>query len=208
MTKKDFEKIGKRLLPQLPGFIAKGDLLFILPLRHTLRGFFFDGSSFDKNLFFVYVFLQPLFVPDTYISLNIGWRVGGESHTWDINSPDLLTELGLSLKREALPFLLRIESPKEVADAVMALRISADPYVQQAIAYSFARAKEVSKATAAIDQLFHLLDMKESYPWQREMAERAEKLKAQLIADPEDAQHQLDVWESETVKNLKLEKFR
>jgi hypothetical protein len=84
----------------------------------------------------------------------------------------------------------------------------ADPYVQQAIAYSFARAGDIGKAVTALDQLVgQVLSGNEPYPWQREMAERARALKARLLVNPASAQQQLEAWESETAKNLGLEKF-
>jgi hypothetical protein len=39
------------------------------------------------------------------------------------------------------------------------------------------------------------------------MAERARALKARLLVNPASAQQQLEAWESETAKNLGLEKF-
>ena len=53
MRAKDFVTLEKRLLPNLPNFTIKGPLLFIVPIGHTLRGFHFDGSSFDKKAFYV-----------------------------------------------------------------------------------------------------------------------------------------------------------
>jgi hypothetical protein len=205
MTKKELEKIGKALLPELPSFGVAGQLLFAQPIRHTLRAVFFD-RSIDARGFYAQVFVLPLCVPTKHIGFNFGWRVGGGSHLWNADAPSLIAELGAALKREALPFLSRIQSPRDVADAGMSLQKSADRYVQQAIAYALARAGDVGKAVAELDTLVAMLDVK--VPWQLEMAERAQALKSKLLASPAEAQHQLDVWENESAKNLGLERFR
>jgi hypothetical protein len=86
------------------------------------------------------------------------------------------------------------------------LQESQDPYTQQAIAYALARAGDVNKAVAELGQLTALLDVK--VPWQREMVERADALKSQLLSDTTSAQKQLEAWEAESARNLGLEKFR
>ena len=57
MKTRDVVTLGSRLIPDLPGFIVKERLLLMAPLHHTVRGIYFDDSSFDQNLFFVEVFL-------------------------------------------------------------------------------------------------------------------------------------------------------
>jgi hypothetical protein len=51
------------------------------------------------------------------------------------------------------------------------LQKSQDPYAKPAIAYAFARAGDVEKAVAELEELIHLLDVK--VPWQSEMLQRA-----------------------------------
>jgi hypothetical protein len=220
MTKKEFEAIGKRLLPELPGLAAKGQLLFMRPIGHTLRGIFFD-RSIDPKSFYVWIFTKPLFVPAQHIGFNIGWRLRdgpGGSDIWNADVPNLIPELIAGLKREALPFLSRIQKPLDIVEAANSIHpikgpvaqpanadAPRDPVKQQAIAYSLARAADVKQAGDALDQLIGLL--REDISWQCEMADRARALKAQLVSDPAAAQRQLDAWEAETVKNLGLEEF-
>jgi len=52
----------------------------------------------------------------------------------------------------------------------------------------------------------NLLDS--AIPWQRDMADRAQALRAKLIANPSEAQHQLDARETKSVRNLGLERSR
>jgi len=204
MKNKDFAELAKRLLPDLPGFAVKAPLMFILPVGHTLRGLCFESHSYEAKLFYVWVFFLPLCVPRKHVSFELGKRIGGDR--WNADGPDIIRELGVALKREALPFLSPIESPRDVAQAAKSLRLPQNPHVQQAIAYALARAGDVNKAVAALDELTRSLDVK--VPWQLEMAERANALKPQLLSDAPSAQKQLEAWEAESVRNLGLEKFR
>lgn len=204
MKNKDFTELAKRLLPDLASFAVKAPLMFISPVKHTLRGFCFESHSHEAKLFYVWVFFQPLFIPTKHIILTFGKRINDDR--WNADAPNLVHELGDALKREALPFLSPIESPRDVAQAAKSLRLPQNPNVQQAIAYALARAGDVSKAVAALDELVRLLDVK--VPWQLEMLERANALKSQLLSDVSNAQKQLEAWEVESVRNLGLEKFR
>jgi hypothetical protein len=182
-------------------------MLFIRPVGHTLRGIFFDRSINPRG-FYVQIFIQPLFVPAEHIEFNVGWRLGGDCHIWNADAPELLSKLDTALKQEALPFLSNIQSPRDTASAAESLQKSKDPYVQQAIAYGFARGGEVGQAIAALAQLVRMFNVQEQYAWQREMAQRAEALAAELRDNPLAAQGRLAAWEADTAKKLSLGKFR
>ena len=156
MRNKDFAVLAQRLLPDLPGFAIKAPLMFISPVGYTLRGLYFESHSYETNLFYVWVFFLPLFIPRKHVSFEFGKRIGGDH--WNADAPDLIRQLGDALKREALPFLSPIKSPRDVAQAAMALRLPQNPHIQQAIAYAFARAGEVSAALRALHELIRLLD--------------------------------------------------
>lgn len=208
MKTREFAALGARLAsePELPGFTAKKNLLFFRPLGHILRGICFDNSCFKPKGFFVHVFVQPLFVPCNHIALNFGWRIGGGSPMWNADAPNLLSELSNGLRQEALPFLASVRNPDDLASSTVGVRKTGDPYVQQAIAFGFALVGNIERATATFDLLLRLLDVQ--IGWQKEMAERAAKLKAELLTDPAGVRRQLGSWEAETAKNLGLEEFR
>ena len=206
MTKKQFAAISRSLAQTLSGFSAKGQLVFVAPVDHTIRGIFLDGSSFDRNLFFAEVFLQPLFVPSSRLVFNVGWRVGGGAHRWDARSPHLLEELGSEIAGEPLAFLNRAQTPGDVAALAASLQKTQDPYVQQVIAFALARAGDCTRAVAELRALVALLD--DRIEWQGEMAERARRLSAQLRDDPSAAAHQLERWEIDTSRLLGLNKYR
>ncbi len=203
MTTKEFERVGKSLIKDLPGLAATGKLLLLKPITHTLRGVCFDGSGFDSKEFYAAVFLQPMFVPADCIALNIGWRLGGGCHTWNMFDPDLATRLAHLLKTEALPFLHRAESPKGFADAAASLNKTADPYTQQSVAYALALAGETGKSIVELDKLNRLLN--ENISWQSVMADRARALKAELKSDLNAVQKRLASYRTNTILHLGLQ---
>jgi hypothetical protein len=206
VRKMELEKIGQQLLPGLPGFNVVGGTLFMSPIGHTLRGIGYGGSG-GKEIS-AHVFIQPLFVPSEFCSVNIGWELGvGNGRPWNIRSPNFLEGFGAVLQREALPFLLPIKSPLDVARAALSLKKSGDPVVRQAIFFAYCRAGDVEAARNALDQFINpLLDPPNEY-WDKEI-EQARALMNQLETSPADAQRQLDAWEAESARNLKLEKYR
>lgn len=207
MKKKDFEAIGKRLLADLPGFAVRGPVVFIAPVRGVLRGLYFEGSDFDKNSFYVNIFILPLFVPTKFMYFLFGdrLRVDGADR-WKADAPNMLAQLGATIKQEALPWLSRSKSLIDITRLAESHPNPKDLHVQQVVAYALARSGNVKQAVDALDRLLGLLS--EEVPWQHEMAERAKVLKSQLLAEPTAAQRQLDSWEIETVRNLGLEEFR
>jgi hypothetical protein len=71
MKKAELSALLKQIQPELPGFKIKGQLLFIDPINHTLRGVWLDHSM-DPRAFYVEVFVQPLFIPAEYIHFGFG----------------------------------------------------------------------------------------------------------------------------------------
>jgi hypothetical protein len=73
------------ILPSLSSFHVKGKLLFAEPVRHLLRGYYFEDSAFDATRFAVCVFVQPLYVPSSVLVFNFGSRLGsivGKAEIW------------------------------------------------------------------------------------------------------------------------------
>jgi hypothetical protein len=92
MTNKEFSTVSARLQRQLPGCEAKVDLIYLTPVRHTLRGALLERSS-DPRAFYANAFLQPLFLLVSHIVLSLGWRTGGGSHTWNVDAEAELEDL-------------------------------------------------------------------------------------------------------------------
>jgi hypothetical protein len=203
MKKKQFESVGERILPDLPGFACDGWLLYARPVSHILRGFCCDGSGFDPSLFTVTVFVLPLYVPTTHLHFTFGNRLKDErgcDKWWNIQEPDLANTLLSSIQREGLPFLEGVRQPSELVALVERLPGNTNPHSLEAIAYSLAMADDHAAAHTALDRLVKALDLK--IVWQAEMMERAKQLAHKLNADPQAAKQQLAEWEQATVDTL------
>jgi hypothetical protein len=201
---KDFIHLERRLSPSFPGFAIKGSLLFICPVENTLRGFHFEPSAFAKKEFYVGMFFLPLCVPTRHVHFTFGHRVGDEKR-WSSGESGLEANLSSAMLRE-VPFLSDLRGPADVAKALEALTKEPNPHCHEAFAYTLIQAGEVSRAAKALETVLKLTDA--AVTWQQEIASRARLIREKLLANAQEAQRQLSIWESETISNLGLERFR
>lgn len=201
VTKKEFVALENKLLPYLPGFSIRGTLMFLPPVKETVRGFSFEGSGFNKTSFYVNVFVLPLCVPTEHLYFNFGNRVRHDrgADGWSIDKPHLVEELGEALKRQARDFLGPIESLHDFVKVAKSFSL-ANPHTRQAIAYALIRVGEFRKGRVALTELLRQMGPKTD--WEREIAERAEALGRRLDVDPREGQQQLEQWEAQTAKTL------
>lgn len=179
VTTKEFVTLEKRLLPDFPEFTIKGSLMFLTPVEHTLRGFSFESSAFDKNSFYVTAFFMALCIPRRYLIFNLGQRLrerGGDR--WTINNKNFEAALRSEMEKQVL-FLSRLKTPMDIVEAAIGKGSSNDPYCQETIAYMLALAEQVDNAIEALDRLVAMLEP--GIQWQHEMALRAQLLKSKLI---------------------------
>ena len=208
MRYRDFEALGKGLLPYLPGFVAKGPLTFASPIGVTLRGLCFEGSSFDASSFYIWVFFMPLCVPSDTLNFNQGKRLRrGGGDRWSADAPDIKVALAKAVQEQAVPFFNLLDTPTKVAN-VLRGDVAESPtlHTRQAYAYVLARIGDTAAALEVLDQLQESVDP--SVPWQFKMKERAALLREKILEGPEATSAQLAMWETETIKNLRLEKYR
>ncbi len=204
MKTKEFVDLEKRLLPNFHGFTIKGKLLFISPVKNTLRGFYFEPSAFTGKNFYVNRFFLPLCVPAKRVHFTFGHRIGSEKR-WSKDDPTFDTDLTSEMLKE-VPFLTSLKTPKDVARALEPLTKRPNPHCHEAFAYTLIQAGETRAAAEVLDALLKLTDTTVS--WQQEIALRAQLVRNMLLKSPEEAQKQLALWESETASNLGLEMFR
>lgn len=186
----------------------QGSLVFRRPIEHTLRGLRFERREEAKS-FYLWVFFMPLCVPTDHITLDFGKRLGGDSHSWDSQSPDMLPGLLNAIREEAIPFLQGLETPEGVINRIRSLRLPPDAfYKHEAIGYLLARYGSVPEAIRSLDETIASLRSGYQPDWVKPLVDRAILLQDKLIEDPEAARHLLDSWEEESLRNLKLERFR
>lgn len=203
MRTKDIQPILKRILETLPGFVAKGVMIIASPINEILRGFYFEDSGFDKRVFYVWAFVQPLYVPDVTVSFYLGKCLGGGSgERWRLDQMNLADEVLSSIKSEGLPWIEAGSTPLALCSWVESLPNRKDPYVRQARAYSLASAHRFDEAKGALHNLVLSLDIK--VPWMVQMRDRAIKLSDLVESGASDVDAQLLEWKNETARHLRL----
>ncbi|MGA3266092.1 MAG: hypothetical protein ABSE16_04640 [Verrucomicrobiota bacterium] len=208
MTTKQAEKIGKGLLPDLPGFVAGGKMVFKSPLEDFLCGLYFENTS-DANCFHLWVFFLPLFIPNDGVSFNYGKRIGNAVN-WRLDNPNLLVDLRAVIHCEAIPFLNSVSTLAGVlnflkADVEMD-RQRVNPHTLEALACTLIKNGDYSPALEVLDELKQRFS-KSTTPWVLELAARAGSVEEKLLPKPEVALAQLEIWKAETIDKLGLEKY-
>lgn len=211
MTIKEFLAIEKMLLPNFPGFVAKGALMFIQPLHHVLSGFHFDPSSFGKRNFFVKAFFMPLCIPTRHLQLTFGHRVThGGRQRWSADQPQLQAALRSEMLKE-VPFLSSLKTPQGLVSALRSFSKPngsgyVNPHSVEALAYSLINTGQLATAVPLLDALVNHGNTIEAS--RNEIALRARSIKEMVSKNPDDAKQQLLTWETETIANLGMKQFR
>jgi hypothetical protein len=209
MTTKQAAKIGKELLPELPGFVAEGKMVFKSPVDNFLRALYFENTS-NANRFHLWVFFLPLFPSRDSVSFNFGKRIGNALN-WNIENPNLLADLRAAIHGEAIPFLNKVST---LAGVVSYLKADIDvdrervnPRTLEALAYTLIKSGDYSSALKVLDELDQRFS-KSATPWVLELVARVKSVEEKLLPKPEAALAQLEAWKAETIGKLRLEKYR
>ena len=205
MTTKEFLKLEGRLLASFPSFRIKDRVMFVVPVDHNLRGFHFDPSGFSAKRFYVNMFFMPLYVPARHLHFTFGHRVG---HMWDAEEKHLDGNLTSAMQKD-VPFLLRLRTPMDVADALRPLTTRdpatgyINPHCYEALAYSLVRAEKTGAALKVIGKILNSANP--TVEWETEIRSRARLISELLRQNLELALKQLSAWELETIRSLGLE---
>jgi hypothetical protein len=201
MKRSERAALAKQVVPS--DWAVKGELAFMQPVDHTLKGIDFDTSAFSKRVTYVTWFYLPLWRPREYLTFNLGNRIGS---MWDADEPGMVERLRDGVVHEALPALDVIRTPHDVVDAVRARVGEQGPTLrqQEELAYALARTSDPG-AIEAFDKMLTLFDP--AVEWQQEVVARALSFRDELIRSPDAALRQLLAWEQVSLRNLGLEKF-
>jgi len=208
MKTKDFLKLGKQLLPKMPGFVMEKKVMFKSPVGDIMYGISFESSQ-DAEWFYLWDFFLPLFVPNDSVHGTFGKRIGHDIN-WTINNPNLMADLSAAVYNEGLPFFDRISTLRGALDYLNGRIESCGPrvnsHVLEAHAYGLIKIGDYSLARKSLTALIQMLKG-DPIPWVIEQRNRALLIEQKLEQHPEFALAQLDVWKAETVRNLGLEKY-
>jgi len=200
VTKAAIQRFARYVTRHVAGFRSSGPLLALPPVRPILRAVYLNRSS-SPGLYYLEVFVQPLYAPFDSVAFGIGWRLGGRAHTWNLSDVALWDSAVEAIRIDALPFLESVAEPLDVIRAAQLVRRTGPVAVRYWMALSYARAGETARALSDLDTVAVELRQSSLSP---DLALQAEKMIALLRDDPSEARRQLDAWENYTFDKLGL----
>ncbi|MBN1971953.1 MAG: hypothetical protein JW870_21555 [Candidatus Delongbacteria bacterium] len=92
------------------GFIHFKNLIIREPIKEILQGFCFEKSPHDKNGFYLWVFVQPIFIENDNIVLTFGKRIKNKNGNewWSINKENenyIIQNLNTVFENEGFNYL-------------------------------------------------------------------------------------------------------
>lgn len=204
----------KYILPNLPLYKSKGHLIYHKDLTNFLQGFYFESSAFDKDLFTIEVFVQPLFIPITYLTLTFGNRLGvlskGRDIWWEYNEAkeeEIMDEIVSMITSFGVPFLEDRNQLDKFMLKYGKVGLGDNPHIVEGICYTHVLLGDYPKARIMLSSFNRIL-MKEiekrpKIDWIVDMNDRV-----QLILDFLEnhnfvkAKDQLNQWRNYTVEKL------
>jgi hypothetical protein len=167
---KRIEALSKKyLVPHLPQFDARRNLLVLDTSHDIVRTIVFTSSSYSTETIYASAFICPLYVPFSTWNL-LAPRIG---YGWEIlpeNEADEMASIRDAIAREGLTHLARATDPRSLArsaEAISGYSMAEEPVVGAIVGYSLVRAGEPHRAREIL-------------------AEAAERMHAQLA--PADAE--------------------
>lgn len=214
---REIERLArKHLLPVLPGFVARGSLVYRRPLDYFLHAVSFDTSSFTGSRIYVEALIQPLYGPEAQIFYTYGFRLGG---FWDVDLDDpdpTFAEIAERARREALPFLKQVKDLEGFAEAVRSwakarprkvMREYAldDPVIAEDLAYTEILRGNKNDAVQLLEQSIESEREDGEYANEERIQNLEHMLNLVRSLGLEAGQAQLEDWRARTIRSLKLE---
>jgi hypothetical protein len=215
MKATELERLTRQyLIPRLPGYLAKGPLVYHGSTEHLLRGFYFERSSHGDRGFFVWVFVQPLYIPSDHLAFSFGDRLPhlaeGADRFWQIREggeAEVMDDILRLAEDAGLAFLNRFPTVESLPDGlVRSFPGSLGSRALEAIAYAHVLSDSPEKAMTALrrlkDQVSEASQKLPKRVWLHEIGERAQKVEDALGRSSEAAKAVLNEWSEETRKAL------
>jgi hypothetical protein len=144
----DIKRYLKPLLQQRRDLVLLGRLLIIRPVRHLLRGVFFDRTS-DKYQFQVLRYIKPLAPVDE----GFGYRKEIHPGTWRVWQPYFNDLLFDSLAEDIFAYVGKIATLDDFASELDVTYLDGQSRFQFTRVAAFVLAGERNRATALVDGL-------------------------------------------------------
>lgn len=216
MRQREFENLARvYLMDALPGFQVWKGLILKTPVRHLLRGFCYEPSSFSRERFYVDVFVQPLFVPCDHIVLSTGGRMGPGYDWTPETEAQVMAKVRKVMIREGLPLIKAHDTVERYCKRLrQKARRYRDPHNQEAAAYACILLNKPRAARRIFKRFWKDHEKSRQRPyfseWQVEQAKRIKGVQDLLGEDMSGLSRAialLEEWRIETAKALRVSKF-
>jgi hypothetical protein len=214
MKTRELERLIKKYLaPHLERYRVTGSLLYTIESEHLLKGFYLERTH-TKRGFYTWVFVQPLYIPSTHISLTLGERLAhlhqGRDRLWIIGNDDeveVMREILHQVLESGIKYLAQVSSLSQVPRSLPIMTeapLSARSL--EIIAYAYIllgqREQALNELARLDDSVSHLLERIPERTWLKEIQNRKNKIQIALEDSVEIASGVLKSWTSYTTKNL------
>ncbi len=204
MKGREFEKLARNeFLPHLPGYVARGSLIYEEPVGDILKGIDADTSSFTADRLFVTAFAMPLYVPREHIVLSISRRLGGPAHFWTPSEPQFASGLRAAMVEEGLPFLEAHGTPAKLLEHTHWQDVR-NIRAMELQAYTLLKVGRMAEATLGLSRAAAKGEEEGVASWAKEVSGRTRLVGSLLEANPDRALEQLEEWRQESLDRLKL----
>jgi hypothetical protein len=216
VNSRELERLNKQhLVPRLPGYAAKGTLVFASPVGDLLRALDFEPSGFQRDTRRLRCFVMPLYEPETWIRYTFGRVLGGANEgqgDWWFDFPEdrgaVMEQIADLAVRDALPWLDRVRTPGDLVERAHEIRPDLDSHVQMAVSLSHILCGNHAEAQAGLRQMRQeILEGDDDREWVRELADLGAEIADEIDADPQIAVNRLRRWRDAAVRELGLAKF-
>ncbi len=166
------------IVAEYPSLTFHKRLLRLTPTHHLLQGFFFDDSAFSADILYLHALTLPLYVPTKHMHLTFSARLRDPDgkERWEVKDSAATTyRLAQVIRSQGLPYLHRQNTPAGFAAVYSQSAKEQNPYILEALAYSYDLAGETHHSTANLQALFEVIseyDISAS-PWVLDVKERA-----------------------------------
>lgn len=196
------------LLPHLPHFKIRGSLLYAEPVEWLLRGFSFETSGWDSASFYLWFFVQPLYIPSDHIYFLFGKRIADSNLRIEQGREEECMSVVLDfIQQQGISFIEQVHTPEDLANKARTIHPSpSDPNVCETIAYSLILSGRYDDADKELKRLLAYLEPQATSSWDFQQMGRLYSIHQSLLRDPMVAVQKLQDWRDYTVLHLQLDR--
>jgi hypothetical protein len=215
---REIERLArKHLLPVLPGFVARGSLVYRRSFDYLLHAVSFGTSSFTSSRIYVSALIQPLYGPDDDLYLTYGFRLGNNFWDVDEDKPDpTFAKIAQTARRDALPFFDQVPDLDRFAEVVpkwaeatprkiMQHHTLDDPAVAEDLAYTAILRGNKGEAIRLLEHAIESEREDGEYGNEERIANLEHILDLVQRLGLEAGQAQLEEWRRRTIRSLRLD---